>query len=353
MKKHVALFLVFTLLCGLLSACGTVASTDEPTASPTEISEATVTPSADETPTEGPEATQSPEEDPYWDTRGDDVIFPENYSDLQYDYSYMRSVVIPDFLRNDFDYKVRADYRYTFGPLYCDQYLSYDVNMQRDPETDLDVRIYDRVLIDVVNMKVVDQLHLNFEEEPEKESVLLKDHLVSYPAEDEKLKAECDKILDEHFAEKGKTTVAKETKGILSGGIFDMEYSKELDIVTFAHSGKYALVDLSISYEHYFFLSNSSVEDEGTGFVIDWKVTQNGSGNKRFALIDMDKGTVVKTYMIWGSHGPLYPCNINIQFSDDDDYIILYYSGIEDVYVYPQINYVTVIDIEASLQSEE
>ena len=239
MKKHVALFLVFTLLCGLLSACGAVAPTDEPTASPTEISEATATSPAAETPTESPEATfdyvpeptsdyvpetpfvptpvPEPTETPFsWPVQEETWDVPEAYRQENLP-SYMTTVdIIAELYR--LGYSVEISYPLAQGTTGNDYEQIISVNAVKKG----DQLRYGVVVFDYLNKKVVREYKGEYGEE----ILTLPDGFKTYTKDEmEQYYADLDSLFEDFDGEE-MTTIAQETKGILSGGIYDKEYKR-------------------------------------------------------------------------------------------------------------------------------
>ena len=311
MKKHVALLLVFALLCGVLSACGTAA--------PTEISEATATPTVDATPTESPIGSDYSGE---WtslipDAYGEAAL-PEYMTvvNVAYELNLQGNRVAPWFL---------------IGADFCkDQLLSYEANqMQKGDQFS-----YDLFLYNVIDNQIVEQHHIDYGEKTlffdEEVRIYKQDQIDDYYRDRELL-------YEDHDGET-LTTISKEVKGKLSGGIYDNEYKKGNGYAILSNTEKYAVVELSVDYR-------TSEYSDGP----DEKYLQrNETGPQMYGLLDMDSGEFIKTYTLKTS--VCYPNRI--QFSEDDSYIILYFDmriGGEAAPICSAL----VIDIEASLQSEE
>ena len=346
MKKHIVLLLVFTLLCGGLSACGAVAPTDEPTASPTAISEATATPPTAETPTESPEATfvPQPTESPATTPSQEfaEVLHdspPEEWMDFVCPEAYKQEN-LPDYMTFvNVAYKLYSagnrvnPYMMMDGTGCCSaQFLSYQVNVKSKG----DLTSYDLILYNLLENKIVQQQHVDFLEK----ALAFPDGIRVYTKEEEE---EYEKDLEEFYKlrhdEKDEewTTIAKETKGFLSGGIYDIEYHRKFDYVVFSPSGKYALVEQSLTN-----LPDNNSEKEDGCYLIRYPAPQT------YALLDMNTGEIIKTYSIHSDY-----CDPNVvQFTEDDQYLLIYYNPNGGGSSYP-ISSAIVIDIAASLQSEE
>ena len=130
------------------------------------------------------------------------------------------------------------------------------------------------------------------------------------------------------------TTISKEVNGILSGGIYDLEFRPGAGYACTSPSGKYVFVSQTLEYV-------PSIYDEGV-YVLQRADTEHHF----FALVDMEAGKVVKKYNIYSDDRYLSG-HIITTFSNDDKYIILYFyregGGI------PLESIAIVIDIEASL----
>ena len=339
MKKVFVFILLFSFSFTSLCGCGPLSPAPEgtvsPTASPTEIVNIppTLPPSPTAEPTALPESTQLPQiafRDSY-------LVFPENYTDIIIDESCMRFVNIPQNL-HDMGFGTVAYYNVSGNSRIAYQYISYPVNCM-DIDAGFGRSLGEEVSYDVVRNRIIDIRPIHRHNRTNSNSVYT---TYNYMNDDGTFTSfDSNQAYNEYASENNKvnweeyTTISKEVNGILSGGIYDIEYKRTFHYAIISPSGKYAFVMQSLEYV-------PSIYDEGV------HVLQRADSNlQTFALVDMEAGKVVRQYTIDLNDTCSSSDIITRYFSDDDKYIILYFlmggggNPIQSIAI--------VIDIEASL----
>ncbi len=337
MKKVFVFILLFSFSFTILCGCGPLSPAPEgtvtPTASPTEIIHIspTIAPSPTVEPTASPESIQLPHitlEDDYY-------VYPEKYTNIIIDESCMRFVNIPENLRN-MGFKT-----VTYNAFGCsriaNQYISYPVNCM-DIDAGFGRSFGEVVSYDVIRNTIIDIRPLHRHNRTNRDSV---DTTYHYMNDDGTFTSfDSGQAYNEYVLENNQvdwdeyTTISKEVNGILSGGIYDLEFRPGAGYACTSPSGKYVFVSQTLEYV-------PSIYDEGF-YVLQRADTEHHF----FALVDMEAGEVVKKYNIYSDDRYLSG-HIITTFSNDDKYIILYfYRGGGGN---PLESIALVIDIEASL----
>ena len=335
MKKQITFLLVMSFLISILTGCGPLSPAPEgtvtPTASPTEIIRIspTIAPTAE--PTASPESTQLPHitlEDRY-------NVFPDNYTDIIIDESCMRFVNIPQNLR-DMGFGTVANDMSGCSRI-ANQYISYPVNCI-DVNAGFGSFLGEEISYDVIRNIIVDSRPLHTYNLSKNKSIQT---IYNYLNDDGTFTSfDSEEAYNQYAAENNKnweeyTTISKEVNGILSGGIYDLEFRPGIGYAYTSPSGKYVFVSQSLEYV-------PSIYDEGV-----YVLQRADSDLQSFALVDMEAGKVIKEYTIDLNGAYLGDYSICPSFSDDDKHIILYFRFEGGGNLLDSI--AIVIDIEASL----
>ena len=319
MKKLFASLLITSYLIGILTGCGPLSPAPEETiflSSPPISSpeEATAMPTF--TPSPSPSPTNDIVDEPT-------IIFPEDYENIVLQGKYMWFVNIPANLQNQ-GYRVYP-YNITTSRSYpINQFINYPVNVIVDNDT----HIYEEISYDVVHNRITDTL------ENKSYALLQSDGTFKTFSTEEELKTARNEISSIHNLESN-TTISKELNGKLSGGIYDIEYKRGWDYAVISNTKSFAFVSQSLEYRNSI---HSQSPDENY-------LQRKQTGPQVFALLDMETGNILKTYSL-----DMPPYLLNIEFSNDDKYVIIYFP------ITGGGNYLDsialVIDIEASLAEE-
>ncbi len=316
MKKVFVFILLFSFSFIFLCGCGPLSPAPEETiflSSPPISSpeEATAMPTF--TPSPSPSPTNDIVDEPT-------IIFPEDYENIVLQGKYMWFVNIPANLQNQ-GYRVYP-YNITTSRSYpINQFINYPVNVIVDNDT----HIYEEISYDVVHNRITDTL------ENKSYALLQSDGTFKTFSTEEELKTARNEISSIHNLESN-TTISKELNGKLSGGIYDIEYKRGWDYAVISNTKSFAFVSQSLEYRNSI---HSQSPDENY-------LQRKQTGPQVFALLDMETGNILKTYSL-----DMPPYLLNIEFSNDDKYVIIYFP------ITGGGNYLDsialVIDIEASL----
>ena len=318
MKKIFVFILLFSFSFTILCGCGPLSpapeSTVTPEASPSAIINIPPTLPPSPSPTVNPTASPNSTYLPHITLRDDYYVAPENYTDIIIDKSCMELVNIPQNLREMGFGTVSYNFPGSFRIV--NQYISYPVNFI-DVNVGFGQFLGEVVSYDIVHNMVVDARPLHGYYRTQDGSFIqttynyLKEDalFISFGTQEEynQYVAENDKGDQEEY-----TTISKEVNGVLSGGIYDIEYKKGLNFALVSQSGKYAFVSQTLEYV-------PSIFDEGV------QVLQRKDIDfQHFALVDMEAGEVVRKYKIDLNGVDLNKYTLVPSISNNDQFIIIY-----------------------------
>ena len=331
MKKVFVFILLFSFSFTILCGCGPLSPAPEGTVTPTKapLQPSVFAPTDPPAPTPTPAPTLPP--DIVLEDEGSSYFYLPNYSEITIDESCMKFV---DFKKN----LQKMGYRTTPYCINADcfdlvnQFITYPVNVVGMGENS-HKQLCEVVSYDIVNNTIADvrpflaidgfgNLYHFLQEDGTFKTYDSKEEFDKRRQEENRL-----------YSDKS-TTISEKLGGLLTGGIYDIEYLEAMDYAIISHNEKYAFVCQSLEFSPSLYDSNFNV------------LQLREEEPQVFSLLDMESGDILKTYTIGMQREML-----DIKFSTDDNYIIMHF-GSESMGNFITHTVALVIDIEASLAEE-